>query len=112
MEINRWWEWVKIENSCLVDCFEIVFVLDLVMFFMCNRDNMVRLKDKKKDVENGEVDEIKDDLRIDEFIMDYEEFVKRVCVIVKFFVSRKFIKWLYKIVKKGKCGVYLYGLMV
>lgn len=74
---------------------------------MCNRDNMVRLKDKKKDVENGEVDEIKDDLRIGEFIMDYEEFVKRVCVIVKFFVSRKFIKWLYKIVKKGKCGVYL-----
>lgn len=80
-------------------------------FPTCNRDNMARSKDKKKDAENGEADETKDDSRIDEPTMDYEELVKRVCVIAKPLASRKLTKRLYKTVKKGKRGVYLYGLM-
>ena len=72
---------------------------------------MARSKDKKKDAENGEADETKDDSRIDDPTMDYEELVKRVCVIAKPLASRKLTKRLYKTVKKGKRGVNLYGLM-
>lgn len=59
---------------------------------MCSENNMVKLKEKKKDIENGDGDENKDDIKIEEFILDYDELVKRVCVIVKLFVGRKFIK--------------------
>ncbi|CAH3141958.1 H/ACA ribonucleoprotein complex subunit 2-like protein [Pocillopora verrucosa] len=62
---------------------------------------MARSKDKKKDAENGEADETKDDSRIDEPTMDYEELVKRVCVIAKPLASRKLTKRLYKTVKKA-----------
>lgn len=111
METNRRQERAKTEYSCSADCPETVLAPDPATFPTCNRDNMARSKDKKKDAENGEADETKDDSRIDEPTMDYEELVKRVCVIAKPLASRKLTKRLYKTVKKGKRGVYLYGLM-
>ncbi|PFX22412.1 H/ACA ribonucleoprotein complex subunit 2-like [Stylophora pistillata] len=62
---------------------------------------MARSKDKKKDAENGEADDTKDDSRIDEPTVDYEELVKRVCAIAKPLASRKLTKRLYKTVKKA-----------
>ena len=44
---------------------------------------MAKSKDKKKDTENGEGDENKDESRNEEPTLDYDELVKRVCVIAK-----------------------------
>ena len=66
---------------------------------------MAKSKDKRRDAENGEKDESKDDSRIDEPTVDYDELVKRVCVIAKPLASRKLTKRLYKTVKKGERGL-------
>ena len=63
---------------------------------------MAKSKDKKKDAENGEGDENKDDTKIEEPTLDYDELVKRVCAIAKPLAGRKLTKRLYKTVKKGK----------
>ena len=63
---------------------------------------MAKSKDKKKDTENGEGDENKDDTKIEEPTLDYDELVKRVCAIAKPLAGRKLTKRLYKTVKKGK----------
>lgn len=70
-------------------------------------NNMARSKDKKKDAENGEGDGNKDDTINEEPTVDYEELVKRICVIAKPLAGRKLTKRLYKTVKKGKRGLFL-----
>ena len=63
---------------------------------------MAKSKEKKKDTENGDGDENKDDTKIEEPTLDYDELVKRVCAIAKPLAGRKLTKRLYKTVKKGK----------
>lgn len=65
-------------------------------------NNMARSKDKKRESENGAGDETRDESKIDEPSLDYDELVKRVCVIANPLAGRKLTKRLYKTVKKGE----------
>ena len=65
-------------------------------------NNMARSKDKKRESESGEANDTKDESRMEEPTLDYDELVKRVCAIANPLAGRKLTKRLYKTVKRGK----------
>ncbi|KAK2572310.1 H/ACA ribonucleoprotein complex subunit 2-like protein [Acropora cervicornis] len=62
---------------------------------------MAKSKDKRRDSENGEKNGDKDETVTEQPTLDYDELVKRVCVIARPLAGRKLTKRLYKTVKKG-----------